>query len=99
MINKLAEIESGAAKILEDANNQKIALAKEMEARSKSFDDETDAATAKKLEAIKDNYRKEMETDLADLKSNTEQMLSRMESHFQTEHDARTEEIVKQILK
>lgn len=98
VINKLAEIESGAARILEEANNRKIALAKEMEEKARAFDAETDAATLKKLDTIKEDYRKEMEQNLADLKSQTEQTLSNMEKHFQTEHDTRTDEIVKQIL-
>lgn len=99
VINKLAEIESGAAKILEDANNQKIKMAHEIEEKSKTFDAETDSNTAKKLKAIKDEYRKAMEQDLAKLKSNTEQTLSTMDSRFQNEHSVWADKIIQQILK
>lgn len=99
VINKLAEIEAGAAKILEDANNKKVALAKELEDKSRIFSEETDAATTKKLDAIKTDYQEQMKKDLAELQAHTQRVLSGMEEHFQKEHEARTDEIIKQILK
>lgn len=99
VINKLAEIEIGATRILENANAEKITLAKKLDEQILAFDRETDAATAKKLESIKENYRMEMEKNLEDLKTRTDQALSNMENTFRTRHDAMSDAIVKQILK
>ncbi|MEE1196523.1 MAG: hypothetical protein UHS54_06570 [Lachnospiraceae bacterium] len=99
VINKLAEIEIGATKILENANAEKITLAKELDEQILAFDRETDTRTAEKLQSIKENYRMEMEKNLADLKTQTDQTLSNMENTFRTQHDAMSDAIVKQILK
>lgn len=99
VINRLAEIETGASRILENANQQKQVLAKEMEAKIAAFDAQMDAETEKKLASIHQDLQKEMDQALTDLQKNTEKTLADIHDHFQTECDARAEEIVKQILK
>lgn len=99
VINKLAEIEHNTARILEDVNLQKITLAKEMEEKTIAYDQETDAHTAGKLAAIKEDYKKVMEQELADLKEKTTKMLASMDEKFQKSHDSISDEIVQQILK
>lgn len=99
VISKLAEIEHNTARILEDVNHQKITLAKEMEEKTAAYDQKIDTDTAEKLAAIKEDYKKTMEQELADLKEKTAEMLLVMEEKFQKSHHSISDEIVKQILK
>lgn len=98
VINKLAEIETGTARILQDANEKKADLARELDERIRVYDQECDARTAKELDSIRKNYQKEMERELSDLRTKTNQVISHMEETYQNKHDALTDSIVKQIL-
>ena len=99
VISKLAEIEHNTAHILEDVNLQKIALAKSMEEKTIAYDQETDADTAKKLTAIKEDYQKTIELELAELKEKPAELLESMDEKFRKSHDSISDEIVRQILR
>lgn len=99
VISKLAEIEHNTARILEDVDRQKIILAKEMEEKTAAYDQKMDADTAGKLAAIKEDYKKAMEQELADLKEKTAKMLAAMDEKFEKSHDSISDGIVQQILK
>ncbi len=99
VIGKLADIETAAQKILQDAVKQKAELSKAMDEKTAAFDRDTDAATAKKLQEMKVSLQKEMEDGLANLQSATEKSLASMQERYETQQDARVSEIIKQILK
>lgn len=98
VINKLAEIETGTARILEEAGAKKIDLAQELEEKIRLFDREQDAQTTEKLESIRSDCQKKMEQELSDLRSKTSRIISYMDETYQTKHDVLADEIVKQIL-
>ena len=60
MIKKLSEIEATAEAIVENAENQKFEVEKEIQAKRNEFDRKLDEETTKRLEEIREEGKKKM---------------------------------------
>ena len=64
IISKISEIESAASSIMDNANLQKQALSKDMEQRTKAFDEQLEAETNEKIQAMRSEMELEMQKQL-----------------------------------
>lgn len=98
VIDRLAHIESGADKILQDSIARKSELNDAMKKKTEDFDRQMDNATNDKIEEIKLQLQRETDAQLAKLRENVKANLSAMQDRFENQHDAWTDDILKKIL-
>ncbi len=99
VLGKLAEIETAASYIMEEAVKTKQNLSLEMEAQYRTFDEMVDANTSKRVSAIRKQLEKDKETELAALKEKTTGLFSSMNSYYEENHSRLVQELYDKILK
>jgi hypothetical protein len=98
VISRLAQIENGAGKVLDDAIARKSELSDAMKKKTEEFDAACDDETSKKVDAIRVQLQKDTEAQLAKLRENVKSDLARIQDHFDQGHDAWSDEILKNVL-
>ena len=98
IISKLAEIEAAASHIMDDVAEQKKQLAREYEESIQNFDDTIDREVQEKSETIRRELEVRMKDELAKQRSETETVLSQMESYYETHHSQLAKQIYDKIL-
>lgn len=98
VITRLSSIETAAVKIIEAADNEKKTLDQQMNERIQAFDEETEKATRKKLDLIRSRLNDEMQTNLADLQTATEDMIRSIENDYEMNHKKLAAEIIEKMI-
>lgn len=99
VIEKISEIESAAASIMNDANERKKAFAKEMEERTAAFDAQLEAETNKKIEELQAAMEINMNNRLEKQRSDAQRILKAMEQHYEDHHTQYVEELFNTMTK
>ncbi|WP_024292768.1 hypothetical protein [Lacrimispora indolis] len=99
VIEKISEIESAAASIMNDANERKKAFAKEMEERTAAFDAQLEAETNKKIEELQAAMEISMNNRLEKQRSDAQRILKAMEQHYEDHHTQYVEELFNTMTK
>ena len=99
VIDRLAQIETGADKVLEDAIAKKSTLTEAMKKKAAQFDTDTDEATNRKIAELEENIKLGTADFLGKLRADVESTLTAMQDKFDNQHDAWTDDILKGILK
>lgn len=99
VIDRLAQIETGADKLLEDAIAKKSELTETMKQKAAKFDADTDAETTKKIADLEADMEKETANSLEKLRADIKSTLASMQDRLDNQHDAWTDDILKDILK
>ena len=100
IISKLAEIEAAASHIMDDVAEQKKQLAREYEESIQNFDDTIDREIIRKsLRLSAEVLEVRMKDELAKQRSETETVLSQMESYYETHHSQLAKQIYDKILR
>lgn len=98
VITRLSSIETAAVKIIEAADNEKKTLEQQMNKRIQAFDEETEKATRKKLDLIRSRLNDEMQTNLADLQTATEDTIRSIENDYEMNHKKLAAEIIEKMI-
>ena len=99
VISRLAQIETGASQVLDDAVAKKADLNEAMKKKAAEFDAAKDAETAKKVEDLKVRLKKDTDDQLLKLRENVKNDLARIQEHYDKSHDAWSDEIIRDLLK
>jgi len=99
VIEKISEIESAAASIMNDANERKKAFAKEMEERAVAFDAQLEAETNKKIEELQASMEISMNNRLEKQRNDSQKVLEAMEQRFEDHHTQYVEELFNTMIK
>ena len=99
IINKLAEIEAAASKIMDDVSEQKKQLALEYDQAIQDFDRSIDEETRKKTAGIREGLETQMKEKLAHQEAETARTLEEMEKHYTECHTALAKQIYNRILR
>lgn len=99
IINKISDIESAAAAIMEDANVRKKAFSEEMDQKTAAFDKELEAETAAKLDALRSRMEVEMQEKLAEQRASAEQILDLMVKNYESHHETYARELFQAMIK
>ena len=91
IIKKLAEIETAAGHIMDDAERRKHALSEEMEKQCREFDSALEEETAQKIEQIKKPH-------LQKLRKETQEHNDQIDSYYRQNHQRLARELFEEIL-
>lgn len=86
VIKKISEIEASAVSVMEHANAQKKAFAHEMEMRTNEFDRQLEEETDAALHKIRSDLEADLNSKLAQQKSDAALLLARMEQNYKDHH-------------
>lgn len=98
IINKLAEIETAAGHIMEDAEQKKQALSEEMEKQCQEFDSALEEETNQKIEQIKKQLLEDKENRLQKLRRETQKHNEYIDSYYRQNHERLARELFQKIL-
>ncbi|MDK2808528.1 MAG: hypothetical protein PWP24_1264 [Clostridiales bacterium] len=98
ILNDLNDIEEKACSIVDHTSIEKKALYKQMTDDIKKLEDSIAQETEKKLEAIRDKMRVEIEAAKKDLLASFEADMQKVESNYQKNHDIFVEAIFQKII-
>ncbi|CUX72267.1 hypothetical protein BN3590_04628 [Clostridium sp. C105KSO15] len=99
VIEKISEIESAAASIMNDANERKKAFAKEMEEQTVAFDAQLEAETNKKIEELRASMEISMNNRLEKQRNDSQKVLEAMEQRFEDHHTQYVGELFNTMIK
>ena len=99
IISKISEIESAASSIMDNANLQKQTLSKDMEQRIKSFDDQLEAETNKKIQAMRSEMELEMQKQLDLQKQNTDRTIALLDQLYKKNHMQYVDQLFQDMIK
>ena len=94
IIKKLAEIETAAGHIMDDAERRKHALSEEMEKQCREFDSALEEETAQKIEQIKKQLLQDKETHLQKLRKETQEHNDQIDSYYRQNHQRLAKEVL-----
>lgn len=98
IIEQLSEIERAAECIMEAAQEQKKTIAKEMELKTKQYDQRVDKKTEQRLAKLSDEYKHQIEKELQELRKRTELVSTKMEEIHLKQQDQIAEALFRQIV-
>lgn len=98
IIEKLAKIEETAQAIVENAENQKFEVEKEIQEKRDEFDSQIDREIAEKVEIIRAEGKKKMDTLLDEEQKKHRTAIKNLEAEFKEHHTEYARNIVKNIL-
>ena len=98
-IDKISEIESAATSIMEHANEQKKAFAKEMDERTAAFDAQLEQETEIEIEKLRAGMEIKMNQRLKKQRDELQEILKAMEKNFEVHHTQYAEELFNNMIK
>lgn len=98
VITRLAEIESAAVQISEDAVLQKKEIANEYQEKTRIFDEETDRKTEERLENLRKDLQKKADQELAELQQATEEILQNLDQIYERDHEVLSKQILHKMI-
>lgn len=99
VIQKLAEIETAASRIMNDVTEQKKKLAEENERKIREFDAEIDKNTTDSLQKIRQNLEVHMKEELEKQKTGTDAVVKEMEDYYHDNHQVLATKLYNTILR
>ncbi|HCD45512.1 MAG TPA: ATPase [Lachnoclostridium sp.] len=99
VIERISEIESAAASIMNDANERKKAFAKDMEEQTAAFDLQLEAETSKKIKELQAGMEISMNNRLKKQRSDSEKVLEAVEQRYEDHHTQYVEELFNTMIK
>ena len=99
IINRLTEIESAAAAIVEHAEAEKGALDKEYEDKRKSFDADLEKKTLARIRVIRDELEKKTDRLLHTQTGDSSQAIDALNREYEERHTEYAEAILRRITK
>ena len=97
ILNKLSEIEATANAIMQDAARQKQALSEEAEKQTKAFDASLDSETSTEIQKIREDLVREKDARITQLRTETEDQLSRLDAYYEANHGTLCQELFQKI--
>lgn len=97
ILNKLSEIEATANAIMQDAARQKQALSEEAEKQTKDFDASLDTETSTEIQKIREDLAREKDARITQLRTETEDQLSRLDAYYEANHGTLCKELFQKI--
>ncbi len=97
VINRLTEIEEAAASIVDHAEEEKEALNREYDEKTRSFDAALQAQTSKKLEAIQARLAKETAELLHGENGAGDREVKALQDEYASRHTEYAQDILKRI--
>ena len=98
VINKLAEIETAATKIMQAAENQKK-LQDEQQERIAKFDADLEAETAKRIEEITTKLHSTTDADQKKQRDSAAELLSSLDAYYEQNHGTLSTQIYENIIR
>ena len=98
VINKLAEIETAATKIMQAAENQKKLQDEQQEERIAKFDADLEAETAKRIEEITTKLHSTTDADQKKQRDSAE-LLSSLDAYYEQNHGTLSTQIYENIIR
>ena len=95
VINKLAEIETAATKIMQAAENQK----KLQDERIAKFDADLEAETAKRIEEITTKLHSTTDADQKKQRDSAAELLSSLDAYYEQNHGTLSTQIYENIIR
>ena len=103
VINKLAEIETAATKIMQAAENQKKLQIKaqdeQQEERIAKFDADLEAETAKRIEEITTKLHSTTDADQKKQRDSAAELLSSLDAYYEQNHGTLSTQIYENIIR
>ncbi|MCI5648807.1 MAG: hypothetical protein MR332_05145 [Fusicatenibacter sp.] len=99
VINKLAEIESAAFRILQGAENQKKLQDEQQDERIAKFDAELEATTESRIRQIKNNLQSKTDADQRKLQTAAAELLSSLDIYYKQNHGTLSSQICEKIIR
>lgn len=99
VIERISEIESAAASIMDNASERKKAFAKEMEERTAAFDRQLEAETGKQIEELRAAMEINMKERLEKQRNDSDKSLAAMEKHYEEHHARLAEDLFNTMVK
>ena len=99
IISKISEIESAASSIMDNANLQKQALSKDMEQRTKAFDEQLEAETNEKIQAMRSEMELEMQKQLDLQKQDTDKTIALLDHLYKKNHMQYVDQLFQDMIK
>ena len=99
IISKISEIESAASSIMDNANLQKQALSKDMEQRTKAFDEQLEAETNEKIQAMRSEMELEMQKQLDLQKQDTDKTIALLDQLYKKNHMHYVDQLFQDMIK
>ncbi|MDO4278460.1 ATPase [Lachnoclostridium edouardi] len=99
IISKISEIESAASSIMDNANLQKQALSKDMEQRTKAFDEQLEAETNEKIQAMRSEMELEMQKQLDLQKQDTDKTIALLDQLYKKNHMQYVDQLFQDMIK
>lgn len=99
IISKISEIESAASSIMDNANLQKQALSKDMEQRTKAFDEQLEAETNEKIQAMRSEMELEMQKQLDLQKQDTDRTIALLDQLYEKNHMQYVDQLFQDMIK
>lgn len=97
IVEKLSEIESAAAAIVEHAEGQKAVLDEEFRGKRRQFDDELEAKTQKRIGEIRKELEKNTSQLLDSQSGANSSSIQSLEEEYSQKHTQYAQEILKRI--
>ena len=97
VINKLAEIETAATKIMQAAENQKKLQDEQQEERIAKFD--ADLEAAKRIEEITTKLHSTTDADQKKQRDSAAELLSSLDAYYEQNHGALSTQIYENIIR
>ena len=99
VINKLAEIETAATKIMQAAENQKKLQDEQREERIAKFDADLEAETAKRIEEITTKLHSTTDADQKKQRDSAAELLSSLDAYYELNHGTLSTQIYENIIR
>ena len=99
VINKLAEIETAATKIMQAAENQKKLQDEQQEERIAKFDADLEAETAKRIEEITTKLHSTTDADQKKQRDSAAELLSSLDAYYEQNHGTLSTQIYENIIR
>ena len=95
ILNKLSEIEATANAIMQDAARQKKALSEEAEKQTREFDAALEKETGTEIQKIREDLARDARIN--ELRTETEDQLSRLDAYYEANHESLCSELFQKI--
>lgn len=97
VIQKLSEIETTAQQIMNEAEQQKQALAENLKKRIQDYDQTTEAESSARIAQIRKDLEDNKESQLADLNQKTAKIFADLDDYYAKNHQRLAREVFRKI--
>lgn len=97
IINKLTEIESAAAAIVQHAEAEKTALDDKYDAKSKAFDAELESKTQQRIQTIQNELQAKTDSILNSQNDESTAAIEALQKEYEERHTDYAQEILRRI--